>query len=267
MKNISFSILIVDDSSHSLPLYSKYINKLLGHEVDVASTPAEAWHLANKNLYDIVICDAKMPYKHSNFGGLILADELSLRFGNDGVLVISQFIENTDIISQSINLPFLKKPDNTSIAEWFSDVLDHKINSMHKRQFGFVSMPFNHTEADIILTKYIRVACENANLRILRADEDASNQNIIQKIFSMIREAHFVIFVTTNNNPNVFYEAGYAFALKKEIIMCAPSLTDLPFDVRSNVCLAYGNRESQFKDELESILLNLRRAMICKLIG
>lgn len=262
MNNTHLRLLIIDDNASSLPLYSKYINKLLGHEVDVASTPSEAWHLANGNLYDIVICDAKMPYKHSNFGGLILADELSQRFGKDSVLVFSQFIENTDIISQSINLPFLKKPDSTSVVEWFGDILNHKINNMHQRQFGFVAMPFNDCHADKIYNVYIKNACLNANIKILRVDEDPSNNNIMHKIFSMIRNAHFIVFITTNNNPNVFYEAGYAFALQKEIIMCAPNLGDLPFDVRNNVCLAYENRESQFLNEFESTLFNLRKSLM-----
>jgi CheY-like chemotaxis protein len=259
VKNIPLSILIIDDNSLSLPLYKECIDELLGHDVDVASTPSEAWHLASRCLYDIIICDAKLPYKHSNLGGLILADELSLRFGKDSVLVISQFMDNADLITQSIGLPFLKKPDAVTISDWFGKVLDHKMKSMRKRQFGFVAMPFNNESLDKLFSRVIKKACQQAGIPVLKVVDDPSSQNIINKTFSMITEAHFVIFLSANNNPNVFYEAGYAFALKKEIIMCAPTLDCLPFDVKSNVCLAYENRVDLFKGELENTLFNLRK--------
>ena len=259
--NQRLTLLLIDDYPLSLPIYERYLSQILGHEIDCASTASEALQLSHRRLYDIVICDAKLPYKNSTLGGLILATELAQRYGKDSVLVISQYIEENDAITQSISLPFLKKPESISQSEWFTDALAEKIRRMKKRQFGFAAMPFGQPNLDNLFQKTIKKACSNAGHRIFRVDEDPSSDNIINKIFSMIDDAHFVIFVTAENNPNVFYEAGYAFALRKEIIMCAPTLQDLPFDVRSNVCLSYFGREGRFQEELEETLHRLKGPM------
>lgn len=253
------ALLLVDDNPLSLPVYEKYLSNILGHDIDCASTAAEAWHLARRRLYDLVICDAKLPYRNSALGGLILAEELARRFGKDSVLVISQYIEENDLITQSIGLPFLKKPDSMSQADWFTSALGEKIRRMKKRQFGFAAMPFGNSDLDKLFTERIKKACRDAGYKVIRVDEDPSSENIINKIFSLIDDAHFLIFITTEKNPNVFYEAGYAFARKKEIIMCAPSLNDLPFDVRSNVCMSYLDREDSFEEELKITLKRLNQ--------
>ena len=259
--NQRLTLLLVDDYPLSLPIYERYLSQILGHEIDCASTASEALQLSHRRLYDIVICDAKLPYKNSTLGGLILAAELAQRYGKDSVLVISQYIDENDAITQSINLPFLKKPETISQPEWFADALGEKIKRMKKRQFGFVAMPFGQTNLDKLFQKAIKKSCYNTGHSVLRVDEDPSSNNIVNKIFSMIDDAHFVIFITTENNPNVFYEAGYALAQKKEIIMCAPTLKDLPFDVRSNVCLSYLDREDSFQKELEETLLRLNQSI------
>jgi nucleoside 2-deoxyribosyltransferase len=59
----------------------------------------------------------------------------------------------------------------------------------------------------------------------------------------------------------VFYELGYAHALRKPTILLADSSKDLPFDVRGYRCIFYENSiggkrkvEEQLRKHLEAIL-------------
>ena len=45
-----------------------------------------------KQLFDMVIIDAKLDFKGMEFGGLRLADELRPRYGSQSILVVSRFI-------------------------------------------------------------------------------------------------------------------------------------------------------------------------------
>jgi CheY-like chemotaxis protein len=247
MSTPTLDILFVDDNASSLPVYERYAGGMLGHRIDLANTATEAWRLAKGRLYDVIVCDAKLPYRNSPLGGLILAEELAARYGRDSVLVVSQFIDEHDSVTEAAGLPFLKKPAAVSHAEWFADVLSGRLKRMKARQFGFAAMPFGCPELNSLFRGEIKAACRDAGHRVMRTDEAPLTRNIVNEIFSMIDDAHFVIFMTADDNPNVFYEAGYALARQKEILMCAPTLDTLPFDVRSNVCLEYRNRHAEFQ--------------------
>ena len=80
----------------------------------------------------------------------------------------------------------------------------------------------------------------------------------MERIFASIRDSHFVVFVASEHNPNVYYEAGYAVALGKNVIMCAPQYSDLPFDVRGDNCLAYKRQIRQFEKRFENLLTKMR---------
>lgn len=261
VRNIK-SILIVDDDPSVAFLYDRYLSLEKGFYTEVVSTPGEATYLANRTLYDLVICDAKMPYKHSPLGGIILAEELSIRFGRDGVLLVSQVVDEMAVRSCNSKLPFMKKSKAIQIKDWFSKILPSKIKSLINKQFGFVAMPFGSKELDDLYYKCVIPAVKSAGFHINRVDEEPFTKNILNRLFQSIKESHFVIFLTTKNNPNVFYEAGYAYGLNKEIVMCAPNISSLPFDVRSNNCLSYHNRKKLFKNELSELLkmISLDRA-------
>ncbi|QNG04551.1 hypothetical protein FQ488_01980 [Enterococcus hirae] len=72
----------------------------------------------------------------------------------------------------------------------------------------------------------------NIKFEIIRADLEFHNQQNIERIHSCIKEADLIIADLSGNNPNVYYELGYARALCKEVIQIRDKNTDkLPFDV------------------------------------
>lgn len=78
----------------------------------------------------------------------------------------------------------------------------------------------------------IREATENVGLKCRRADDIWENAAIIQDVVSLIDRSRIVICDCTGRNPNVFYEAGIAHALGREVILITQSEHDVPFDLR-----------------------------------
>jgi hypothetical protein len=91
-------------------------------------------------------------------------------------------------------------------------------------------MPFNQEFAPVY--QAIKSAAENTGLRARRADDIWENPAVIQDVVSLIDRSRIVICDCTGKNPNVFYEAGIAHTLGREVILITQSQNDIPFDLR-----------------------------------
>ena len=78
----------------------------------------------------------------------------------------------------------------------------------------------------------IQLAAEGAGLRCRRADDIWENPAVIQDVVALIDRARVVVCDCTGRNPNVFYEAGIAHTLGREVILIAQAEHDIPFDLR-----------------------------------
>ena len=65
----------------------------------------------------------------------------------------------------------------------------------------------------------IQQAAVGAGLRCRRADDIWENAAIIQDVVALIDRSRIVICDCTGRNPNVFYEAGIAHTLGREVIL------------------------------------------------
>lgn len=108
----------------------------------------------------------------------------------------------------------------------------------------------------------IRGAAEGVGLRCRRADDIWENASIIQDVVSLIDRSRIVVCDCSGRNPNVFYEAGIAHTLGREVILIAQSDHDIPFDLRHLRYVRYLNNE-QGRAELSATL----RARIQTIIG
>jgi hypothetical protein len=93
-----------------------------------------------------------------------------------------------------------------------------------------VMMPFSAEFSPVYLALQSAVAA--TGLRSVRADNFWEHATVIQDIFNLIARARFVICDCTGRNPNVFYEAGIAHTLGKDVIIVTQSEHDVPFDLR-----------------------------------
>ncbi len=122
-----------------------------------------------------------------------------------------------------------------------------------------VMMPFDMKFDKVLET--IKVASSNVNMQCYRVDDLWNNSTIIQDIFELIYCSSIVIVDFTGKNPNVFYEAGIAHTLGKNVIPITQSIEDIPFDIRHHRVLKYLNNNEgllELKKGLESRLKILK---------
>jgi hypothetical protein len=91
-------------------------------------------------------------------------------------------------------------------------------------------------------------ATKGLSLRCVRADDFWEHHAIMQDIVTLIVRARIVICDCSGKNPNVFYEAGIAHTLGKEVILIAQSASDVPFDLRHLRYIAYLNNKEGRKE-------------------
>ena len=126
-------------------------------------------------------------------------------------------------------------------------------------ELASVMMPFN-MEFDKV-QETIKEACSSAGMSCARVDDLWNNSTIIQDIFELIYCSSIVIVDFTGKNPNVFYEAGIAHTLGKNVIPITQSLNDIPFDLRHHRVLDYLNNN----EGLQKLKINLlKRIKILK---
>jgi hypothetical protein len=109
-----------------------------------------------------------------------------------------------------------------------------------------VMMPFSAEFKEVYTALQSAVAAENLQCR--RADDFWEHHAIMQDIVNLFARARIVICDCTGRNPNVFYEAGIAHTLGKEVIIITQSAEDVPFDLRHLRYISYlNNREGRRK--------------------
>lgn len=106
----------------------------------------------------------------------------------------------------------------------------------------------------------IREAADNVGLRCKRADDIWENSVIIQDVVSLIDRSRIVICDCTGRNPNVFYEAGIAHTLGREVILITQKDDDIPFDLQHLRYVKYlnnGEGRTKLKQSLQNRMQTL----------
>jgi hypothetical protein len=106
----------------------------------------------------------------------------------------------------------------------------------------FVIQPFDSGKFDKRFEDIYRPAIEAAGLEAYRVDKDPSVSVPIDAIEEGIRQAAVCLADITADNPNVWYELGYAFAAKRPVVMvCSEERTGkkYPFDIQHRSIIAY----------------------------
>ena len=128
------------------------------------------------------------------------------------------------------------------------------------RQTCFVVMQFSK-EFNELYETIIKPLCLSNGYKPVRADESYDNNFIIHEILTEIKEASVIIADITPDNPNVYYEVGYAHALgKKVILLCNDERTKLPFDLSGFRTVFYSNTiagHTQVKEKLNNHFNNV----------
>ena len=124
------------------------------------------------------------------------------------------------------------------------------MNNTNVKPFVFVLMPF-HSDFDDIYQLGIKAACVSAGAYCERVDEQIFAENILDRVYNQIAKADLIVSEMTGRNPNVFYETGYAHALKKQVILLTQNADDIPFDLKHYPHIIYNGKITQLKTDLE----------------
>lgn len=105
----------------------------------------------------------------------------------------------------------------------------------------------------------IKPLCDKNNIKPIRADEISNSSVILDDIIKYIQTANIIIADITPNNPNVFYELGYAHAIGKEVILLCErgKRAGLPFDISGYRTIFYENTmigKDKIEKEVEKYL-------------
>lgn len=122
----------------------------------------------------------------------------------------------------------------------------------------FVLQPFDNDKYDKRYKEIIEPTIKECGLISYRVDEDCASVIPIESIHTKIKESSVCIAEITTDNPNVWYELGYALALEKNVIMlCSEErATQFPFDIRHRNILLYKTQSLGDFAELKNNLKN-----------
>lgn len=127
------------------------------------------------------------------------------------------------------------------------------------KPFVFVIMPFK-PEFDDIYKLGIKAACEDAGATCERVDEQFYLENMLQRIYGQIDRASFVVADLSEENPNVYYEAGWAHGRGKPVVLLTRAASKIPFDLKQYLHVPYdAGKISELKEDLTRMMVHLMK--------
>lgn len=200
---------------------------------------------------------------------------LSIRFPHYGDLICLSYADNRTVFEHTVNnhqscgtleiltdLGYLKKPHEnqtyTITAEGWK-----KIDELRKKNYSlkqaFVAMQFG--DATKSIREAFRKAITESGYSVKIIDEKEHNNQIVPEIFFEIEQSLFVVVDVSYPNYGAYYEAGYAQALGKEVIVCCSqqnfddASTRPHFDIAQKSMIIWKNEEelvSRLKKRIEA---------------
>ncbi|MCB9234838.1 MAG: hypothetical protein H6581_24505 [Bacteroidia bacterium] len=109
------------------------------------------------------------------------------------------------------------------------------------KEYCFVIQPFDKAKFDKRFGDIFEPAIKNAGIFPYRVDRDPSVRIPIEEIESKIKDSRLCFAEITTNNPNVWYELGFAFACGKDVIMVCSDEREggFPFDIQHKRIISY----------------------------
>ena len=142
---------------------------------------------------------------------------------------------------------------SSDISSYAKEVVDLAVRLVTPRSV-FTIMSFKREFRDVFAS--YREVCSRFKFEAERTDESMSLERIIPRVEAGIRRSAFVIADVSEPSPNVFYEVGFARALRKDVIMTARKGTQLPFDL-GDAPTIFWEDQTDLRESLEKYLASL----------
>lgn len=130
----------------------------------------------------------------------------------------------------------------------------------------FVIQPFDNGTFDRRFQDVFLPAIENAGLEAYRVDSDPSVRIPIDDIEKNIQDSEICFAEITTDNPNVWYELGFAFACRKDVVMVCSDEREgsFPFDIQHRHILKYSTTSKSDFEKLEQSISDKIKAFLKK---
>lgn len=127
----------------------------------------------------------------------------------------------------------------------------------------FVIQPFDSGKFDKRFKETFAPAISTAGFEPYRVDDDPRADVLITSIEDGIRSAAVCLADITTDNPNVWFELGFAFAANRPVVMvCSNERTGkYPFDIQHRAIIPYKTEaQSDFQTLSDAIIERLKAA-------
>ena len=132
----------------------------------------------------------------------------------------------------------------------------------------FVIQPFDDgNRYDKRYNDVFAPAINDAGLEPYRVDQDPSVEVPIDEIEKGIKDADACLAEISTDNPNVWFELGYAIASKRDVILlCSKNerKTPFPFDVQHRKIIRYSSESSSDFDKARTEITKRLKAVLSK---
>ena len=192
----------------------------------------------------------------------------SKEYSRDEWLQHELFAINTIKIEREFQFVYIgiidKTPVNSTVRDSvivdlkdrIDDGLHELITSIPQNKNLFVIMKFSDKQLDSTYRTIIKPVAEEFGHTVLRIDEREKSDSVTDNILKQIEGSGTIICDLTGERPNVYFEAGYALALRKEIILSAMKGTNIHFDLADRGTLFWESPE-----ELKTMLTRRLRSL------
>ncbi len=126
----------------------------------------------------------------------------------------------------------------------------------------FVIQPFDKSKFDQRYNDVFEPAIIAAGLQPYRVDRDLSVTVPIEKIEEGIKSAKICFAEITLDNPNVWYELGFALASGKDVVMVTEERQKFPFDIQHRHIINY---RTDSKSDYEKLEIDIRDRLLAML--
>lgn len=130
----------------------------------------------------------------------------------------------------------------------------------------FVIQPFDNDKFDKRFEDIFKPAIEKSGFEAYRIDKDLSVRIPIDEIEKNISESQICFAEITTDNPNVWYELGFAFACEKDVVMiCSDErIGKFPFDIQHRHIINYQTSSKSDFESLEDTITRKINAYVSK---
>ena len=127
----------------------------------------------------------------------------------------------------------------------------------------FMIQPFDQGPFDKRYDDVFEPAIREAGFEPYRVDQDPGVTIPIDDIAAGIQSCGACLAEITTNNPNVWYELGYAIASQQEVVLvCSDGRNEnFPFDVRHRSIIKYKTESSQDFERLRTQIVEKLKAL------